>query len=247
MTARAASRHVAAAGVATVLLVAAGWASRPAVGQEDIVEEGRDLFVANCASCHGPGAGGTSQGPPLLGVGAASVDFMLSTGRMPLADPAAQPVRGPVAFTPGEIGAIVGYVTSLAPGGPAVPEVEPGAGDLARGRAVYAANCLACHGAGAQGASVGGGAVAPPLDAATPTELAEAARIGPGAMPRFGPETIDREDLDSVVRYVLALREGQNPGGIGLGHVGPVVEGFVGVVLGLGLLVLAIRFTGTRE
>lgn len=171
---------------------------------------------------------------------------MLSTGRMPMADPGAQPVRAPAAFTPGQIAAIVDHVTSLAPGGPPIPDVDPDAGDLARGRAVYVANCLACHGAAGQGASVGGGAVAPPLAPATATEVAEALRIGPGAMPPFAPELVAQEDLDSVVRYVVSLRRGQNPGGWSLGHVGPVVEGFVGVVLGLGLLVLAIRFTGTN-
>jgi hypothetical protein len=38
-----------------------------------------------------------------------------------------------------------------------------------------------------------------------------------------------------------------NRGGLGLTRVGPVAEGFVGVVIGLGLLLLVIRYTGTRE
>ena len=58
------------------------------------VEEGKQLFLANCASCHGLNAEGRATGngdkiagPALAGVGAAAVDFQVGTGRMPLAGP----------------------------------------------------------------------------------------------------------------------------------------------------------------
>ncbi|MGH2661602.1 MAG: cytochrome bc1 complex diheme cytochrome c subunit [Actinomycetota bacterium] len=220
-------------------------ASASARGQED-VERGFDLYAAGCSTCHGLGGEGTTQGPSLVGVGPAAVDFMLSTGRMPLADPGEQPVRNPSAYGPDEIAAIVAYVISLGPGGPSIPEVMPAAGGLPRGRSVYAANCLACHGAGAQGASVGGGAVAPALEDSTPTQLAEAPRIGPGAMPVFDERVIDEQDMNSLVRYVISLRTGQDRGGLNLGRVGTVTEGLIGWLVGMGLLVLVIRMTGTR-
>lgn len=220
-------------------------ASAPARGQEE-VERGFDLYAAGCSTCHGLEGQGTDQGPSLVGVGAAAVEFMLSTGRMPLADPAEQPVRNAPAYDPDEIAAIVTYVTSLGPGGEPIPVVDPGSGDLARGRSVYSANCLACHGAGAQGASVGGGAVAPPLDESTHTQLAEAPRIGPGVMPVFDERVIDEGDMNSLVRYVVSLRSGQDRGGLSLGRVGTVTEGLVGWLFGLGVLVLVIRLTGTR-
>jgi ubiquinol-cytochrome c reductase cytochrome c subunit len=179
-------------------------------------------------------------------VGPAAVDFMLSTGRMPLADPDEQPVRNPPKYSPEEIAAMVAYFASLGPGGPEIPVVTAEEGDPARGRQVYAANCLACHGAAAQGASVGGGAIAPSLGQSTPVQLAEAARIGPGVMPLFDEGVISEEDMDSLVRYVMSLRAGQDLGGLGLGHVGPVVEGLVGWLVGLGLLVVVIRLTGSR-
>jgi ubiquinol-cytochrome c reductase cytochrome c subunit len=234
-------------GLAPALAIQALSGPHPALGQPaPEVQRGFDLFAANCASCHGPEAEGTGQAPSLQGVGPAAVDFMLSTGRMPLSDPTQQPVRNVPKFTPEEIAAIVAYVQSLAPGGPEIPTVDPEAGTLSRGREVYAANCLACHGAGGQGAAVGGGAVAPALNAATPVQVAEAVRIGPGVMPPFGPEVVDQEDLDSLVAYVLSLRVDQDPGGLGLGHVGSVLEGLIAWVVGLGLLLLVIRFTGTR-
>jgi quinol---cytochrome-c reductase cytochrome c subunit len=215
-------------------------------GQTSAVDEGRDLFATGCASCHGVTGEGTANGPPLVGVGPASVDFMLSTGRMPLGDPTQQPTRQAPKYTAEEIGALVAYVASLGPGGEPIPVVDPEAGDVALGRHVYASHCLACHGAGAQGASVGGGQLAPSLYRASPEEVAEAVRIGPGAMPPFAEGLIDQHELDSLVRYVLELREPPDPGGLDLGRVGPVTEGFVAWVVGLGILVLVIRFTGTR-
>lgn len=219
--------------------------SRAGAQVDEQVARGLELYVPGCATCHGVGGEGTAQGPSLIGVGAASVDFMLSTGRMPLADPGDQPTRNAPRYSPGEIEAIVAYVTSLGPGGAAIPLVAPASGDLSRGRELYVANCLACHGAGAQGASVGGGAVAPALDEATATQVGEAARIGPGLMPPFGEEQIDEQDLDALVRYVRSLRDLEDRGGLGLGHVGPVVEGLIGWLVGLGLLVLVARLTGT--
>ncbi len=88
-----------------------------AVAQGQQLSLGRDLYVQSCASCHGADASGTGQGPPLLGVGAASLDFMLSTGRMPLADPAEQPMRTEPAFSAEEIAAIDALDTGVR-GGP---------------------------------------------------------------------------------------------------------------------------------
>ncbi|HEV8681346.1 MAG TPA: c-type cytochrome [Actinomycetota bacterium] len=215
-------------------------------GQISAANAGPELFATGCASCHGVTGEGTANGPPLVGVGPASVDFMLSTGRMPLADPTQQPTRQSPKYTGDQIDALVAYVTSLGPGGEPIPVVDPEAGELMEGRDVYSFGCLACHGAGGQGASVGGGQLAPTLDRATPEQVAEAVRIGPGAMPPFTEGLIDQQELDSLVRYVFELREAPDPGGFDLGRVGPVTEGFVAWVLGLGILLLVIRLTGTR-
>lgn len=236
-------------GLGPTLVIQLLFAARPppAAGQPDpATQRGFELYAAGCATCHGVQGEGSGQGPPLVGVGAAAVDFMLSTGRMPLSDPGEQPSRQRPRYSTEEIAALTAYVTSLGPGGPGIPVVTATRGDLVRGRELYVANCLACHGAGAQGAAVGGGATAPALDASSPVQIAEAARIGPGAMPRFGEEQLSEEDMDSLVRYVLALRSGQDRGGLGLGHVGPVIEGLMAWLVGLGILVLVIRLTGTR-
>ena len=46
------------------------------------VAEGKALFQVTCSSCHGLNGEGNSQGPSLVGVGAAAVDFQVSTGRI---------------------------------------------------------------------------------------------------------------------------------------------------------------------
>ena len=60
-------------------------------GNSQQIAEGKALFAVGCASCHGLNGEGQVdapiQGPPLAGVGAAAVDFQVSTGRMPMAKP----------------------------------------------------------------------------------------------------------------------------------------------------------------
>lgn len=206
---------------------------------------GEVLYVTHCSSCHGLGGTGTPQALPLIGVGAAAVDFMLTTGRMPMADPNQPTLRQPPRFSRAENDALVAYIVSLGPGGPPIPTVRPERGSFARGGQLFGENCAPCHGADGQGAAVAQGQVAPSLHEATPTQIAEAIRIGPGPMPKFGRQIIDAGDLDALVRYVVFLRHAPDPGGLSLGHEGPVIEGFVAWLLGLGLMVVAIRLIGT--
>jgi ubiquinol-cytochrome c reductase cytochrome c subunit len=236
-------------GLALAVLGQIGWSFRPAPSsaQADLGTQGRALYEANCSTCHGLGADGTENGPSLQGVGPASVDFMLRTGRMPLANPADQSVRGEPKFTPVEIDALIAYVASIAPGGEPIPTVDTSAGDLALGAEVFLNNCAGCHGAGASGDSIGGGQIAPSLDPADPTEIGEAVRIGPGLMPRFGPETIDQHELDSMAAYLVWLRDHGDEGGLQLGRVGAVAEGLIAVVVGLGILILVLRLTGAKR
>ena len=210
------------------------------------VQLGQSLFQERCATCHGSEAAGTAQGPSILGLGPADYDFQLSTGRMPLARPGAQAVRKPPSFDEAQIQDIVAYLTLLSPGGTVIPLVQPGAGGLSPGQVVFELNCAPCHGVAGNGGAVGG-QVAPNLRMATPTQIGEAVRIGPGTMPGFDPTTISDQDLNSLVRYTLYLRKPEDRGGAGLSHGGPIIEGFVALLLGLGTVVLATRFIGTRS
>ncbi len=238
--------------VAALALVLGGLAAlslsraAPAAGAEageTVTGSGASLYLQNCASCHGPQGEGAAAGPTLVGVGAASVDFYLSTGRMPLGAPDQRPHRQPPVFDEAEIAAIVDHVVSFGGDGPAIPTVRSG-GDIRRGWELYTANCAACHAATGAGNAVGGGFVAVGLGQATDVEVAEAMLIGPGAMPRF---QLADEERDAIVAYVEYLRRVESPGGAPIGGFGPVAEGFVAVVVGLTAMVLVAMFVGRRS
>ena len=74
---------------------------------QSFISAGRLLFAQTCSSCHGNEANGVGPdgqatiGPNLQGVGAATVDFWVSTGRMPAADvKAVEAERKPSRLTP---------------------------------------------------------------------------------------------------------------------------------------------------
>jgi ubiquinol-cytochrome c reductase cytochrome c subunit len=205
--------------------------------------DAQGLYRANCASCHGPRGEGTSIGPTLIGVGAASADFYLRTGRMPMGAPGQQPVAQQPAFDEAEIQALVSYVARFGGGGPSIPQVSAG-GDVHDGRTLYTANCAACHAATGSGNAVGGGFAAVGIRETDPTTIAEAMAIGPGAMPPFDFADADR---DAIIAYIAFLRTSASPGGLPIGGLGPVAEGFVAVAIGLLLLVLAAIFVGRRS
>ncbi len=218
----------------------------------------REVYQRDCAVCHGADARGTDLGPDLRGAGPAQVDFQLATGRMPVprGDAAqheervsvekAQARRTPRYDTETRR-ALVDYVVNLAGGrGPAIPDVMPGTGDVAAGGSLFRQQCAACH-----AWSGDGGALlqrdAPPTHPATELEIAEAVRAGPGNMPAFGRAAVDDHQLQSLVRYVRYLDHPDDRGGAPLWHLGPLAEGAIAVFVGLGLLVIAVRWIGTRS
>jgi ubiquinol-cytochrome c reductase cytochrome c subunit len=227
--------------------------------QSRLAHAGQSLYEERCSTCHGTDAGGTDQGPPIVSLGPADYDFQMSTGRMPLgqsitcpgcsSDQFLQKIqahRRPPVLSPQQIRAITAYLVSLGPGGVPIPSVDTGAGNLSDGEAAYQGNCAPCHGTTGNGGAVGP-QVAPDLHQASVTQIAEAIRIGPGTMPVFDQSTFDQRTLNSVTRYVVYLRHPDDRGGANLNHVGPLIEGLVGIVIGLGLTVLVTRYIGTRS
>lgn len=246
------SRRVVAALVAgpvAAVLLGVGWHTAGATAKPsqnaDAVERGRELFLVGCASCHGANGEGTDRGPDLHGVGAAAADFQLTTGRMPATQGEGQPTRKPRAYSRAKIRDLVAYVASLGPG-PPIPDVITPPGDLQEGAQLYLQNCAACHSAAGNGGALSLGRDAPTVHDATPLQVAEAIRTGPGNMPVFGPETLTRKQVNSIVRYVEYLKKPEDPGGLSLGLVGPITEGLVAILIGLGALMLVSRWIEPR-
>jgi ubiquinol-cytochrome c reductase cytochrome c subunit len=226
----------------------AGSASAAPTGTTPGTDRGTTLYQQSCASCHGQRGEGSQRGPTIAGVGAASVDFQLSTGRMPLAQEQYSDVHRDPAFSRSDIDAIVQYVAALPPGGgPPIPTVRDG--DTKSGRELYLTYCSACHSAAGVGATLTNGRFAPSLQRATPTQVGEAIRVGPGLMPAFGADEIPDRDVDSIASYVQVLQNDRGDldrGGFSLARLGPFPEGAVAWVVGLGLLVLLARKLGSR-
>jgi len=209
---------------------------------------GRTLFDENCSSCHGAKAQGSALAPNLRGLGAGTVDLWVSSGWMPLANPTSQPIRKPSLFDRTQTKAIAGYVASLAPGGVPIPTVDVAGANAAQGFSVFALNCAPCHTITGAGDALADGLSAPPLHGVSAIQVAEAVRSGPGNMPRFSTFTISKQQLADVVAYVTRhIEQPSNPGGLALGGVGPVAEGFVGLFVGVGLCVLIALWIGDRN
>lgn len=219
------------------------------------VRLGAELYAGNCASCHGISGSGISSprrgagnilgaGPTLQGVGALAPDFYLRTGYMPLSSIHDQPGPDRVLFTEKEIRSLVAYIASLAPG-PGIPHPDPAAGTLSEGVQQFSLHCAGCHQIMARGGYVTG-AMVPPLQTATPTEIAEAVRIGPYLMPRFSTMQISDAQLNSIVKYVLSTRHPDNRGGWGIGNLGPIPEGLVTWWIAAPLLIIACMAVGRR-
>jgi ubiquinol-cytochrome c reductase cytochrome c subunit len=210
------------------------------------VSRGRQLYVEGCSSCHGIGARGVQdQGPSLVGAGAASADFYLRTGRMPLSEPGHQPERAQPAYPDDQIEAIDAYIGSL--GGPSIPAVDTASGSISRGAELFGSSCAGCHSITGEGGVVVGG-FAPELHQATPTQVAEAVRIGPYLMPSFDRNQISDTDLNSIARYVdEAVQQPDDRGGWGIGHLGPVPEGLIAWILAVAALLIVARLIGTRS
>lgn len=205
---------------------------------QQTVDEGQKLFAANCATCHGLSAAGTEAGPSLIGVGAASVDFQVGTGRMPMQLNGPQAEKKAVQFTEEQTASLAAYVASLAPG-PALPDPSllDGEGDAANGAELFRINCAMCHNVAGAGGALTQGKYAPALSGVSEVHIYEAMVTGPQNMPVFNDMNISPESKRDIITYLKYLDNNPSPGGFALGSLGPVSEGLFLWIFGLGSIV----------
>jgi ubiquinol-cytochrome c reductase cytochrome c subunit len=202
------------------------------------VEDGKKLFQANCATCHGLNLQGSEDGPSLYGVGELSVEFQVATGRMPLQMQGPQAPQKPVQFTPEQIDAIAAYVQTTSPG-PTYPSAETldGEGDVARGAELFRVNCAMCHNVAAAGGALTEGKYAPALTSTSALHMYAAMVTGPQNMPVFNDMNLTLEDKRDIISSLLFLQENPSAGGFSLGSLGPVSEGLFIWIFGIGALI----------
>ncbi len=225
-----------------------------------LINEGKQLYAQSCAACHGPDPNGPSAYPTTVPSlrdvgGAAAVDWAVRTGRMPFSSTKGPAIaRAKAKFNEQQTRALSLYV-GQAVGDTLIPEVDASKGNVAKGQQLYAEACAACHGMSGAGSALGGENIAPTMLGVSDRDVAEAIKIGPGQMPPGGgipnytpTDAQSIQNVNNIAAYVRALNsDNLNRGGAPIGGKGPVPEGFVAWVIGLGLLVLVIRWLGTRH
>ena len=237
------------------LLIAGGLAAtltpkaQVAVADESalaLVRNGKQIYETSCISCHGANLQGlTDRGPSLLGVGEAAVYFQVHTGRMPLTRQEADAQQKPPVFSDAEIDQLMAFVQTHG-GGPTVPSGDLRDGDLAQGGELFRLNCASCHNFVGEGGALSSGKSAPSLQNASDLEIYAAMLTGPENMPVFGDNQLTPQDKRSIINYIQTVKTQADPGGAGIGRIGPVSEGLVIWVVGIGIMMFGVFWMGSK-
>jgi len=237
--------------LALVLTGALYSAFAPAQAADDTSESaaeaaGRQLYQNSCITCHGSNLEGVPhRGPSLIGAGEAAVYFQVHTGRMPLVRQEADAHEKPPIFSDKEIDQLMAYVQAHG-GGPTVPSGDLRDGDLAQGGELFRLNCASCHNFVGEGGALSSGKAAPSLLDADDKTIYTAMLTGPENMPVFGDNQLTPDEKRSIINYVQTIKSQADPGGAGIGRIGPVGEGLVIWVVGIGALLFGIFWMGSK-
>ena len=225
-------------------------AAANAPGNEPVdVRKGRQLYETSCITCHGQNLQGVlDRGPSLIGVGSASVYFQVSTGRMPATQQGAQVPQKKPKFDDNETRQIAAYVQSVG-GGPEIPtgDLRGSDANLAEGGELFRLNCASCHNFAGRGGALSAGKYAPSLEGASDTVLWTAMLSGPQNMPVFSDNQLTTEQKQAITNYIQTLKAQKDPGGSSIGRLGPVPEGLVIWVVGIGAIMLMILWIGAKS
>ncbi len=236
-------------GYAAIAAAATPHRNAQASSQNDPVElrKGRRIYEEGCIACHGANLQGvTDRGPSLLGVGQAAAYFQVVTGRMPAKRQEGQAPRKPPQFNAADAEQVAAYVQSVG-GGPEIPQGDLHDGDLAEGGELFRLNCASCHNFAARGGALSAGKSAPSLGDSSDEVIYAAMLSGPQNMPVFSDNQLSPEQKRAIINYVQTLKQTADPGGSGIGRLGPVPEGLVIWVVGIGLTMVAILWIGAKS
>ena len=143
---------------------------------------------------------------------------------MPLARQEADAADKPAVFSDEEIDQLMAYVQANG-GGPTLPSGDLRDGDLAEGGELFRLNCASCHNFVGEGGALSSGKAAPSLEDSNDLEIYTAMLTGPENMPVFGDNQLTPEEKRSIINYVQTINAQADPGGAGIGRIGPVGRG----------------------
>ena len=154
--------------------------------------------------------------------------------------------RKEVTYTDDEIAALAAYVATLGTG-PSIPDAEmydPDtlSGDeydeyVTRGGQIFLTNCTASTTSKAPAAPCRVASTRRRIRGVDPKHIYEAMLTGPQSMDTFSDGNIPPDDKKAVIAYLDTLNEQPNYGGFTLGSLGPVSEGLIAWLIGMGALV----------
>ncbi|MGO3361588.1 MAG: cytochrome bc1 complex diheme cytochrome c subunit [Corynebacterium sp.] len=232
---------------------------------ESMVRQGQEIYEVACITCHGANLQGVQdRGPSLVGVGEGAVYFQVHSGRMPMKRNEAQAERKDARFNEAQTLALSAYVNANG-GGPGLVKDDDGEiamdslrgshnedgkidpQDVSRGSDLFRLNCASCHNFTGRGGALSGGKTAPPLDDANEQEIYQAMLTGPQNMPKFSDRQLTADEKKDIIAFIKSAKETPNPGGLGLGGIGPVTEGMLMWIVGIVVLIGAAMWIGTRS
>ena len=160
--------------------------------------------------------------------------------------------KAPV-FAEGQTDALGAYVQSMG-GGPLVTRDANGqiadasliGNDVARGGDLFRLNCASCHNFTGKGGALSSGKYAPGLTDASPAQIYTAMLTGPQNMPKFSDRQLSSEEKKDIVAYVRMAAHTPNPGGYGLGGLGPAPEGMAIWIIGMVAAIGVALWIGAR-
>lgn len=234
--------------------------------QAALAAEGKQLYDVACVTCHGQNLQGVKdRGPSLIGVGEGAVYFQVHSGRMPMLRNEAQAVRKTPRYTEQQTLALAAYINS-AGGGPGLVRHKDGVlamedlrganwseadgidpADVARGGDLFRLNCASCHNFTGKGGALSSGKFAPPLAPANEQEIYQAMLTGPQNMPKFSDRQLSPDEKKDIIAFIKSSQYTPNPGGYGLGGIGPVTEGMFMWLVGISILIAAALWIGSKS
>ena len=91
------------------------------------------------------------------------------------------------------------------------------------------------------------GKFAPSLQNASPSVIYTAMLSGPQNMPKFSDRQLTPQEKQDIIAYITSVQNGNNdPGGNGLGGLGPISEGFIAWAVGIAALVGVTLWIGAK-